>query len=117
MRFLLSLLLIILLAFIAGIYLPWWSIAIIAFAVALFIPQSIGQSFLAGFLGIFLLWSILAFWIDSKNESILSQKIAQLFSLGSASIALILVTSLIGAIVGGFAAVSGSSLRPAAKKY
>ncbi len=117
MRFLLSLLLIILLAFIAGIYLPWWSIAIIAFAVALLIPQSIGKSFLAGFIGIFLLWLLLAFWIDSKNESILSQKISQLFSLGSSSIALILVTSLIGAIVGGFAAVSGSSLRPATKKY
>jgi len=117
MRFLFSVLLIILLAFIAGIYLPWWSIAIIAFAVALFIRQNIYKSFLAGFIAIFLLWSILAFWIDSKNESILSQKIARLFSLGSSSISLILVTALIGAIVGGFAAMSGSSLRPATKKY
>ena len=117
MRFLLSLLLIILLSFIAGLYFPWWSIAIIAFAVALFIPQNIYKSFLAGFLGIFLLWGILAFWIDSKNDSILSQKIAQLFYLGSSSISLILVTALIGAIVGGFAAMSGSSLRPATKKY
>ena len=117
MRFLLSLLLIILLAFIAGIYLPWWSIAIIAFAVALLIPQSIGKSFLAGFIGIFLLWLLLAFWIDSKNESILSQKIAQLFSLGNSSISLIFITALIGALVGGFAAMSGSTLRPALKKY
>ncbi len=115
MRFLLSLLLIILLAFIAGIYLPWWSIAIIAFAVALLIPQSIGKSFLAGFIGIFLLWLLLAFWIDSKNESILSQKIAQLFSLGNSSISLILITAAIGALVGGFAAMSGSTLRPALK--
>ncbi len=117
MRFLLSLLLIILLAFIAGIYLPWWSIAIIAFAVALLIPQSIGKSFLAGFIGIFLLWLLLAFWIDSKNESILSQKIAQLFFLGNSSISLILITATIGALVGGFAAMSGSTLRPALKKY
>lgn len=117
MRFLFSLLLTILLAFIAGLYLPWWSIAIIAFAVALLIPQSIGKSFFSGFLGIFLLWSLLAFWIDNKNESILSQKIAQLFSLGSSSISLILVTAFIGALVGGFAAASGSSLRPATKKY
>jgi hypothetical protein len=117
MRFLISLLLIIFLAFIAGIYLPWWSIAVIAFAVGIFVPQSIGKSFLAGFFGIFLLWGLLAFWIDSKNESLLSQKIAQLFSLGNSSIALILLTALIGAFVGGFAAVSGSSLRPATKKY
>ncbi|MFN2438058.1 MAG: hypothetical protein ABR503_02585 [Chitinophagaceae bacterium] len=117
MRFILSLLLIILLSFIAGIYLPWWSIAIVAFGVALLIPQSISKSFLAGFVGIFLLWAILAFWIDAKNESILSQKIAQLFSLGNSSFALILVTALIGALVGGFAAMSGSSLRPVTKKY
>ncbi len=117
MRFLLSLLLIIVLAFIAGIYLPWWNIAIIAFAVALLIPQSMGKSFLAGFIGIFLLWLLLALWIDNKNESILSQKIAQLFSLGNSSIALIFITALIGALVGGFAALSGSSLRPALKKY
>ncbi len=117
MRFLLSVVLIILLAFIAGIYLPWWSIAIIAFAVALLVPQSMGKSFLAGFIGIFLLWLLLAFWIDSKNESILSQKVAQLFSLGNSSFALIIVTAIIGALVGGFAAMSGSTLRPAFKKY
>ncbi len=72
MRFLISVLLIILLAFIAGIYLPWWSVAIIAFAVALLIPQSIAKSFVDGFLGIFLLWGLLALWIDSKNNGLFS---------------------------------------------
>lgn len=112
MRLLLTTLLIAVFGFIAGLFLPWWSIAIVAFFVAFLIPQGIGRSFLAGFLGIFLLWGLLSLWIDIKNESILSHKIAQLFPLGGSSVLLILTTAIIGALVGGFAAMSGSSLRP-----
>lgn len=110
MRFILSVLLIAVLSFIAGIYLPWWSIAIISFLVALLLNQSLGKSFLAGFLGIFLLWSIIAVWIDLKNQSILSLKVAELFPLAGSNILLILVTALVGSTVAGFAALSGSSL-------
>jgi hypothetical protein len=112
MRFILSILLIAAFSFLAGLVLPWWSIAFVAFIVALCLPQSTALGFLSGFLGIFLLWFILAFWIDIKNESLLSHKIAQLFPLGGSSIAIILVSALIGGLVGGFAAMSGNSLRP-----
>ena len=111
MRFLLATLLTTTLSFIAGLYTPWWSIAIIAFLVALFIKQKIGWAYLSGFAGVFLLWGILSFIIDIKNKSILSHKMAQLFPLNGVSILLILVTALVGAVVGGFAAMSGSSLR------
>ena len=112
MKFLLSVLLTAALAFLAGIFLPWWSIALIAFLVALLIPQHIGLGFLSGFLAIFLLWASLALWSDIKNHSLLSQKMATLFPLGGSSVLLILVTALAGALVGGFAAMAGSSLRP-----
>jgi len=115
MKFILATILIALFAFISGLYLPWWTIAIIAFLVGLLMKQSPGRSFLSGFLALSLLWSLIAFWIDVKNESILSRKVAQLFSLGSSSIALILITGLIGALVAGFAAMSGASLHPKAK--
>lgn len=115
MKFLLATILTALLGFIAGLFLPWWSIAVASFLVALLLSQSLGKSFLSGFLGIFLLWAIVALWIDIKNESILSQKIAQLFSLGSPYL-LLLLTALIGALVGGFAAMSGASLLPAKKR-
>ena len=115
MKFILALLLIASLAFLAGLRLEWWSIDIVAFLVALLIPQTISMSFLSGFAGIFLLWALLAFWIDNKNGSILSHRIAELFKLGGSSILLILVTAFIGGLVGGFAAMAGSSLRPAPK--
>jgi hypothetical protein len=100
-----------LISFVMGLYLPWWSIALAAFLVGLIIPQRPAMSFMAGFLGVFLLWEILAWWIDSKNSSILSQKIAQIFPLGGSTILLILITSLIGALVAGFAALTASYVR------
>jgi hypothetical protein len=112
MRFILATLLIASTGFIAGLFLPWWSIAVVAFLIAFLIPQGIGRSFLSGFTGVFLLWALLALWIDIKNESILSHKIAQLFPLGGQPVLLVLVSALIGALVGGFAAMSGASLRP-----
>jgi hypothetical protein len=111
MRFLLSFLLIVLLGFITGIFLPWWSIAIVAFLVALLLPQSLARSFLAGFSGIFFLWALVALWIDLKNESVLSVKIAELFPLQGSTMLLIFITALVGALVAGFAAMSGSSIR------
>src|SRR5215212_1382219 len=100
MRFLLATLLIVLLSYIAGLFLPWWSIAIVAFLVCLLVRPSPGIGFLTGFTGIFLLWTIVALWIDIKNEHILSHKIAQLFSLGGSSALMIIVTALVGALVG-----------------
>ena len=82
MRFVLAALLTATLSFIAGIYTPWWSIAIVSFLVALLVKQRYGIAFLAGFAGIFLCWGILSFWIDSQNNQLLSQNIAQLFPLG-----------------------------------
>src|SRR5215211_6315718 len=110
MKPLLAILLTVLLSFIAGIYLPWWGMAVVAFLVAIFIRQPAFVSFLCGFAGIFILWGLLALWIDGKNNSILSHKIAQLIPLGGSSALLILITALTGALVGGFAALSGSLL-------
>ena len=110
MKLLVSVILTALLSFIGGLYLPWWSIAIAAFIAALLIPVTGGRAFLAGFLGIFILWALLAWWIDMKNEGILSKKVAEIFPLGGSSFLLILVTAFIGALVGGFAALSGSYL-------
>ncbi|MEI9945237.1 MAG: hypothetical protein WDN26_13605 [Chitinophagaceae bacterium] len=111
MKIFVTIILTALLAFIGGLYLPWWSIAVAAFIVALLVRQRAGRSFLSGFLGVFILWGALAFWIDIKNAGILSKKIASLLPLGGSAILLILVTALVGALVAGFAAMSGSYLR------
>ena len=111
MKFIVSLLLTALLSFAAGLYLPWWSIAICAFVVSVLIIQQPFRAFLAGFGGVFLLWLVLSWAIDVANNEILSYKIAQIFPLGGISFLLILVTAIVGGLVGGLAALSGSYLR------
>ncbi len=112
-KFLVSVLLIALLSFVCGLFLPWWTIALVAFLVSALIPLTPLQSFFAGFLAIFLLWGGLAFGIDQMNNSILSEKIAAILPLGGSVIALILVTAFVGALVGGGAAITGSFLKAA----
>ena len=111
MKFIISILLIALLSFASGFYLPWWSIGLAAFIVAVLIYQKPGTAFLSGFLGVFLLWGILSWIRDVKNEGILSHKIAAIFPLGGSAFLLILVTATIGGLVAGMAALSGSYLR------
>ena len=111
MKFTTSILLIVILSFTLGLYLPWWSIAIAAFVVTAFIHLRPSASFLAGFIAIFILWLGIAAIIDMRNQHILSRKLAFLLPLGGNSFLLLLITALVGAIVGGSAALSGSYLR------
>lgn len=99
-----------LLSFIAGLYLPWWSIAIASFITALCVSQKAGFAFLSAFFGLLLLWCGLAFWIDTENERILSERISELLGIGNNSFLLILITGLVGGLVAGLAAMSGSFL-------
>jgi hypothetical protein len=111
MKFITAVLLTALLAFAGGLWLGWWVIAIAAFLIAILVHQKAGKAFASGFVGIFLLWGALAWWIDMKNESILSKKIAEVLPLWGSSFLLILVTAIIGGLVAGMGALSGSYLR------
>ncbi len=106
MKFIVSILLIALLSFAAGLYLGWWSLALAAFIVAALIPQKPWKAYLSGFLGLLLLWGGLATLIDVRNQHILAQKMAQVLPLGGSYFLLILVTALVAAIVAGFAALT-----------
>ena len=54
MKFFTSILLTALLSFAACLYLPWWSIAVVAFMVAALIPQKPGKAFLTAFIALFI---------------------------------------------------------------
>lgn len=118
MKFITAIILTALTGFIAGIlsFSPWWGFAITSFLVAVLVHQKGGKAFLSGFLGVFFLWAGLAWWMDMKNNGILSQKIAQILPLSGNSYLLILITGVAGGLVAGFAAMSGSYLRASSKK-
>jgi hypothetical protein len=111
MKILVSIILIALSAFVLGIYMPWWSIAIAAFLVPLVIDQKSLWAFLSGFIALFLLWGIMSWIISSNNQQIFAHKISRLILSTDSPNLLIFITALLGAIVAGFAALSGSLLR------
>ncbi len=111
MKFFVSIILTSLLAFAAGIFLPWWSIAVVGLLVAVIIPQRPLKSFFAGFVALFLLWGGLAFWLNIGNEGILLQRVGSLFKLDNASWLLLVISGILGGLVAGLGALTGSFLR------
>lgn len=111
MKFIVSIILIISLSFAACLYFPWWSIAIVAFIIAVVIPQKAGISFLTGFVALFLLWGGLSFFISDNNGEILAHRVSLLILKVDNPLLLITATALIGALVAGFAALTGSFLK------
>lgn len=111
MRFLSAFLLTLLLSYVGGLYMPWWIIAPAAFIVAVIVPQKPLTAFLAGFFSLFLLWTLLASYIDIKNKHLLSTKIAELLFKTPSHWLIMMVTGLVAALTGGMAALTASFLR------
>ncbi|MCH5718815.1 hypothetical protein [Niabella hibiscisoli] len=111
MKFFISLLAIAILSFIVGLYAPWWSIALVAFIISLCISQTPGSSFLSGFTGVFLLWLILALFINAANGGILANRIGGMLGIGQSPVLLAFITAVVGGLVAGFAALTASYLR------
>lgn len=115
MKFIVSILLIALLSYAAGLYLPWYSIAIAAFVVAALVPQKPWVSFVAGFVAVFLLWGGLSAVISNANEHVLAQKLSQLILKTNSPALLIVLTACIGGLVAGMGALTGSFVRGRSK--
>lgn len=111
MRFTLTLILTAALAYLLGMFLDWWSIALAAFAVALLLPQAPGKAFFSGFLGIALLWGMMAGIMDLRNDHILATRMSKLILQSAAPFAMVFITAVLGGIVGALSALSASVLR------
>ncbi|MEZ4948772.1 MAG: hypothetical protein R2879_18925 [Saprospiraceae bacterium] len=90
-------------------FLPWWSFPVLVALGALFAGARIWQGILIGFLSGLAIWIAYAYYIDVRNEQILSSKIGLLFNeLSSAQ--LILITGILGGIIGMLGGIIGSSI-------
>jgi len=108
MKLLLPFLLTILLSYLSGAFLPWWTFVPITMTIFAFMPLKPGMAFLSGFIALLMLWGGLAWMMDASNHHILSKKIAQLFLKNDQYPFLILITSVIGGLLGGLSALTGS---------
>jgi hypothetical protein len=107
-------LIILILSFASGYFLPWWVVAIAAFLSALLIGKTSAQSFWSGFGAVFIVWTVLALFKSIPNDHILAKRVAAMFQLPN-WILLLFVTALIGGLVGGMSAWSGILLKKAFK--
>jgi hypothetical protein len=82
-----------------------------SFAISFIMGGKPGLAFLAGFLGVGLLWLIAATLHDAANNHILSARMAVLFHLPGYGY-FIMVTVFIGGLVGGLGAWTGALMRP-----
>ena len=87
----------------AQYFLPWWTMAIVAFGFGYYFNNSGAISFLAGFIGVGILWFIMAYTIDVSTQSLLTDKISKLFPIN-----VFVLMVIVGGLVGGFAALSGA---------
>lgn len=101
-------------AFIAQIFLPWWVIIPICLAASFWRAHSPFASFLIPLCSIFILWSLTASYLSVQNDHILANRIAQMFNLpvnAGTWVIMALLSALPGAITAGFSGMSGFFLR------
>ena len=96
--------------FVVQLFLPWWSLAIVAFLIGISTDLNKFKIFLSGLVGSALVWGLYAFYIHTSSEALLSNKMAAIFGLSQAW-ALVLISATVAGIVGGMAALSGKSLK------
>ncbi len=99
-----------------NIFLPWWSIAIPGLAFGYYFNEKALVSFGWGFLALFLLWGLQAFYIHLANDGILSSRIAEMFQLGS-PLWVVLITGILGGLVSGLATLTGSLVNETPRKF
>ncbi len=98
------------LTLIAGYLLPqWWMIAIISFVLAIVFKQSLLRSALISLITVGLVWFVTALMINVANDSILSDRVGELFGIGS--IGMMAASALIGGLIACLAALTGASLQ------
>jgi hypothetical protein len=104
---------IMLVGFLAQLFLPWYSIAFVAFVFGYVLYSE--SNFLGGFVGVLLLWAIKIFFTLNNAATDLADRMALIFPFKEKWI-MIMVTLLIGGLVGGMAALTGGYFKPKSKK-
>jgi hypothetical protein len=104
MKFIAQVIVVLLISWLLQSFLPWWSMAVGAFAIGLIFGSSGVMSFLAGLLGVGLLWFAMAYMTSGGSD--LAVRVAEILPTKTIGV-LLIVTALVGGLVGGFASMTG----------
>jgi len=106
-----STLLIALLSLLAQLFLPWWSVALVAFAFCFGRPMTSGRAFLSSFLGVGLVWLVYASLQHIQSGNILTSRMSEVMKLPASPVYLLMITPLLGGLVAGFSGLAGYWVR------
>lgn len=115
MRFIGLSLAVVLLVGIFNAFSPYWIVMILIGIISAVFGLNGGSSFMAGGLGMGLVWIALSFYLSIESGSDLPQKMAELLGVGS-GMTLVAITGIIGFLLGGFSAMTGSLFRKVTKR-
>lgn len=115
MRFIFLVMMTVLLVVFLNPVLPFWLIMILIGALAGLIGLKGAESFLAGGLGMGLAWLGQSLYISVGTGSPLPNRMGELMGLGS-GMTLVGITAVLGFLLGGFSAMTGSLFRNLLKR-
>lgn len=102
---------ILILGFIAQLFIPiWWIIAPVCFIIGLAFIDESKDAVVIGFISVFLLWGVFALLKSVQNDFILLNRMSELLPGNSKAIVLF-ATALIGGLIGLFSTTSGYFLK------
>lgn len=96
--------------FVVQLFLPWWSLAVVAFLIGIASDLGRFKIFLSALVGSALVWGGYALYIHTSTEAILTNKMAGIFGLQQAWL-LVLISALVAGLAGGFAGLTGKNIR------
>ena len=102
---------IVLLGVLAQLLFPWWIIAVVALYVGYFVHESPAKSFAYGTAAVTLMWLTYAGIQSSMNGGLMSTSISGMTGGKLSAAQLMIFTGVLGGLVGGFAAMTGTMLR------
>ena len=92
------------------LFMPWWVIVLVPFAVCLWRSRHPGKAYAASLAAVLTVWLTYAILIHNGTEGNMSNRIAELFSLPNGAV-LLTIVSLLSGFVAGFAGLSGYYVR------
>lgn len=109
-------LIIIVIAFVFQLFLPWWIISPIAFGVALWKANSGAHAFWSGFFAVFVLWILTGLFYTIPNGNILANRVGAMLGLPDITlnwVIVLLISGIIGGVAAGFCSLAGYFARQA----
>ncbi|GAB3039485.1 hypothetical protein [Spirosoma pulveris] len=108
-----ELILIAILSLLAQLFLPWWSLAVVAFGVCFWRSQRGGSAFFQGFAGVAIVWLGYALLIHTQTDGVFTGRMSELLFKTNTTVLPMLVVTLLSGLVGGFAGLSGFLVKKA----